>query len=121
MDEMRLSKLIGYADKDIGILAKVYIEECNTIKEIKTKIDAIFSQKETLEGFEEEFIKLKECLKSAPFIDDFNDLKKYITEKTGLKGKLLFMPLRFTLTGATKGPNLSEIYPLIKNYLGEIV
>jgi glutamyl-tRNA synthetase len=121
MDEMRLSKLIGYADKDIGILAKIYIEECDTIKEIKAKIDAIFSQKETLEGFEEEFIKLKECLKSAPFIDDFNDLKKYITEKTGLKGKLLFMPLRFALTGATKGPNLSEIYPLIKNYLGEIV
>ena len=121
MDEMRLSKLIGYADKDIGILAKIYIEECDTIKEIKTKIDAIFSQKDTLEGFEEEFIKLKECLKSAPFIDDFNDLKKYITGKTSLKGKQLFMPLRFALTGATKGPNLSEIYPLIKNYLGEIV
>jgi glutamyl-tRNA synthetase len=121
MDEMRLSKLIGYADKDIGILAKIYIEECDTIKEIKTKIDAIFSQKDTLEDFEEEFTKLRECLKSAPFIDDFNDLKKYITGKTSLKGKQLFMPLRFALTGATKGPNLSEIYPLIKNYLGEIV
>lgn len=121
MDEMRLSKLIGYADKDIGILAKIYIEECDTIKEIKSKIDAIFSQKDTLEDFEEEFTKLRECLKSTPFIEDFDDLKKYITQHTNLKGKQLFAPLRYALTGATNGPNLGKIYPLIKNYLGEIV
>ncbi|MCK5111258.1 MAG: glutamate--tRNA ligase [Arcobacteraceae bacterium] len=121
IDEMRLSKLIGFADKDIGKLAKIYIEECNTIKEIKQKIDAIFSQKETLENFEEEFLKLKDCLQNAPFIDGFDELKKYITAQTKLKGNNLFMPLRFALTGVTNGPNLSEIYPLIKNYLGEII
>jgi len=31
------------------------------------------------------------------------------------------MPLRYALTGATNGPSLNEIYPLIKNYLGEII
>jgi glutamyl-tRNA synthetase len=121
MDNMRLSKLIGYADNDIGSLAKIYTQECDTIKQIKTKIDLIFSKKETLKGFEDEFAKLKKCLKKAPFIDDFNEFKKYITTQTKLKGKQLFMPLRFALTGATNGPNLSEIYPLIKNYLGEII
>jgi glutamyl-tRNA synthetase len=121
IDDMRLSKLIGYADEDIGKLAKIYIEECDTLNDIKLKINAIFRKKEMLEGFEEEFIKLQECLSKAPYIDDFNELKKYITEQTGLKGKQLFMPLRFALTGATNGPNLSDVYPLIKNYLGEIV
>jgi glutamyl-tRNA synthetase len=121
MDELRLSKILGYADKDIGSLAKIYIEECDTTKEIKERLTSIFSKKDTLEGFEDEFLSLKNCLKDAPFIDDFNNLKKYITEQTGLKGKKLFMPLRYALTGVTNGPNLSEIYPLIKNYLGEIL
>ena len=121
LDNMRLSKLIGFSDEDIGILAKIYIEECDTIKEIKEKIDLIFSKKDTCDGFEDEFIKLKECLQKAPFIDDFNELKKYIINETNLKDKKLFMPLRFALTGVTHGPKLSEIYPLIKNYLGEII
>ncbi len=121
IDELRLSKILGFADKDIGTLAKIYIEECNTTKEMKEKIDAIFAPKTTLEDFEEEFKTLKECLQTAPFIDDFNDLKKYITEQTGLKGKQLFMPLRYALTGAKNGPNLSDVYPLIKNYMGEII
>ena len=118
MDEMRLSKLIGYADLDIGKLAKVYIEECDTIKEIKKKIDKIFGTKESSE---EDFLKLRECLIKAPYIDDFNDFKKYITAQVGFKDNQLLTLLRFAFTGVSNGPNLSEIYPLIKNYLGEIV
>ena len=121
MDELRLSKVLGFADKDIGSLAKIYIEECDTIKEIKEKLINIFNQKDSLEDFQEEFGILKKCLQKAPYIDDFNELKKYITSQTGLKGKQLFMPLRFALTGAKSGPNLSDVYPLIKNYLGEII
>ena len=118
MDEMRLSKLIGYADKDIGTLAKIYLEECDTLKELKEKISLIFNKKETLDGLEEEFTKVQECLKSAPYIDDFNDLKKYIIDNTGIDSEKV---LRYALTGAISGPSLSEIYPLNKNYLGEIV
>ena len=121
VDDMRLSKLLGYADDDIGKLGKIYLEECNTIKQIKQKIDTIFSQKDKLENFEDEFRILKKFLKQAPFIDDFNEFKKYIILQTKLNEKQLSTPLRFILTGATNGPNLSEIYPLIKNYLGEIV
>ena len=120
MDELRLSKILGYSDKDIGTLGKIYIEECDTVKEIKTNIDSVFSEKTNLENFEEEFKALKEYFKTSSFIDDFNQLKKDITDKTGLKGKKLFMPLRYILTGKENGPNLSEIYPLIKNYIGEI-
>ena len=34
LDEMRLSKILGFADNDIGKLAKLYLEEASTIKEI---------------------------------------------------------------------------------------
>ena len=121
MDELRLSKILGYADKDIGTLAKIYIEESDTIKELKEKTASIFEPKKPLKGFEEEFKQLKICLQQAPYIENINDLKIYITEQTGLKDEKLFTPLRYALTGSTNGPTISEIYPLIKNYLGEIV
>ena len=121
MDELRLSKILGYADKDIGTLAKIYIEECDTLNEIKSKLKAIFSKKETLENFEDEFILLKKCIMNAPYFDNFNDLKIYITKETKIKDDRLSTPLRYALTGAINGPNISKIYPLIKNYLGEII
>ena len=121
IDEMRLSKILGFADADIGKLGKVYLEEASTIKEIKEKISLIFAPKTTCEDFQEEFLQLKECLQKAPFFDDFEELKKYVANETNLKGKSLFKPLRYILTGAHNGPNISDVYPLIKNYLGEII
>jgi glutamyl-tRNA synthetase len=121
MDEMRLSKILGFADTDIGKLAKVYLEEASTIKELKTKIDTIFAAKTSCENFEKEFAQIKECLENAPYQDNFSDLEKYITEQTALKEENLSKPLRYILTGANKGPALCELYPLIKNYLGEII
>lgn len=121
LDEMRLSKILGFADIDIGKLGKIFLEEASTIKEIKEKISPIFAPKNSCEGFEEEFLKLKECLQKAPFFQDYEELKKYVMEQTGLKGKNLFKPLRYILTGVDNGPNISDIYPLIKNYLGEII
>ncbi|MCT7545677.1 glutamate--tRNA ligase [Aliarcobacter cryaerophilus] len=120
LDDMRLSKILGFADNDIGKLAKLYLEEASTIKEIKSKLNNIFSQKSTLEGFEQESQAIKEALKNAPYFENYDDLKDYVVQKTELKGKNLFKPLRYILTGVENGPNLTDIYPFIKNYIGEI-
>lgn len=120
LDDMRLSKILGFADNDIGKLAKLYLEEASTIKEIKSKLNNIFSQKSTLEGFEQESQAIKEALKNAPYFENYDDLKDYVIQKTELKGKNLFKPLRYILTGVENGPNLTDIYPFIKNYIGEI-
>ena len=121
LDEMRLSKILGFADENIGKLAKLYLEEASTIKEIKAKLDDIFSVKTTLEGFEEESKKVKEVLQKTSYFESYDDLKNHVTENTALKGKNLFKPLRYILTGVENGPNLADIYPFIKNYIGEIV
>ncbi|WP_151951053.1 glutamate--tRNA ligase [Aliarcobacter butzleri] len=121
LDDMRLSKILGFADSDIGKLGKLFLEEASTIKEIKEKIEPIFASKTTLEGFENEFKAIKECLQKAAYFDNYEDLKNYIVNETSLKGKNLFKPLRYILTGVENGPNLSDIYPLIKNYLGDII
>ncbi|MFW2443106.1 glutamate--tRNA ligase [Aliarcobacter butzleri] len=121
LDDMRLSKILGFADSDIGKLGKLFLEEASTIKEIKEKIEPIFATKTTLEDFENEFKAIKECLQKAAYFDNYEDLKNHIVNETSLKGKNLFKPLRYILTGVENGPNLSDIYPLIKNYLGDII
>ena len=120
IDDMRLSKILGFADTDIGKLGKIFLEEASTIKEIKEKIDLIFASKTSYEGLEEEFLKLKNCLQKAPFFDNYEDLKSYIEKETSLKEELTEL-LKYILTGTNSGINISHIYPLIKNYLGEIV
>lgn len=121
MDDVELSRYVGFADKDIGQLAKIYVDEVSTTKELREKISAIFSEKKVPEEFEEATAKMKEALLKAPFFEEFNDLKSYIMQETGLKGKNFFKPLRILLSGAEHGPELDIMYPFIKNYLMEIV
>lgn len=121
IDDMRLSKLLGFADDAIGKLGKLFLEEASTIKEIKSKIELIFAKKEPLNELDEELNSIKQCLISAPFFNEFEDLKTYVAQKTNLKEDALLKPLRYLLTGEIHGPNLSDVYSFIKNYLGEIV
>lgn len=120
IDNMRFSKILGFADDDIGKLGKLFLNETSTIKEIKEKIDLVFAPKSTCEGFEEEFVELKLAINDAPYIDNFAEFKQYLTDKTQLKEEKLLKPLTYILTGQTNEIDLSEVYPLIKNYLGEI-
>lgn len=121
IDEMRLSKILGFADIDIGKLAKILLDDVSTIKEIKEKLNLIFTPKATCIGCEKEFVELKLCLQDAPYFDKLEDLETYITEKTALKDESLYKPLNYILTGSEEKTDISKIYPLIKNYLGEIV
>ncbi len=121
IDELRLSKLLGFADIDIGKLAKLYLKEVYTLKEIKEKINLIFSSKNPLEGFEEEFITTQQCLKNAVFIDDFEKLKQYTMTNTNIKEESLDKILNHLLLGDKNEINISNIYPFIRNYLGEII
>ena len=119
-DPQELAKFLGYSSKEIANLAKIYTEEASTINEIKAKIDRIFALK-TTEEFQEEFEILKSCAKDLPFCKEFDEFKNQLLQKSGLKENKFFKPLRLLLTGSENGPDLSEIYPHIKNYLGEII
>ncbi|WP_419777911.1 glutamate--tRNA ligase family protein [Malaciobacter marinus] len=121
IDDLRLSKLLGFADTDIGKLGKLFLSETSTLNGIKEKLDLIFSKKNLCKDFEDESKQIIKCLKEAPHIDDFNNFKNYITQNTGLKDDSLLIPLRYLLTKEENGVNLSDIYPYIKNYLGEII
>ncbi|MDA7848182.1 glutamate--tRNA ligase family protein [Sulfurospirillum sp.] len=119
VEDVELSKRIGYSCASIGKLAKLYTEEVNTTFEIKEKIDLLFSQKKSDE-YQESLDKLKTIVKDAPYFENFEEFTKYVDEKSNLKGIKLLNTLQILLIGEESGPELKKVYPLIKNYLQEI-
>lgn len=120
MDDRQLSTLFGFADADIGKLAKIYLEEASTIKELIAKIMPFFAPKDFEGEWGEQMRTIEVVVQNAPMINDFDEFKSYIMKESGLEGENFFKPLRLLLTGAELGPELSEIYPLIKSYLLEV-
>lgn len=121
LDDVELSRYVGFADKDIGQLAKIYLDEVSTTKELREKIGAIFAEKTIPDEFKEAAETIKAIVKKAPFFEDFNDFKSYVMQESGLKEMDLLKPLRLLLSGVEYGPELEAMYPFIKNYMMEIV
>jgi glutamyl-tRNA synthetase len=119
MDNRQLSTLFGFADADIGKLAKVYLEECSTTNELETKIRSIFTAKDFEGKWKEEMKVISSLIANAPDFENFNELKKYLIKESGLDTSL-DKPLRYLLTGSGNGPELDKIYPLIKSYILEV-
>jgi glutamyl-tRNA synthetase len=120
ISEAELAQLLDI-DEELGALAKIYLEEASTLKELKSKIDAIFSKTRDFGEFEEQAEKLKEVILNMELPQDFEAFKKELMQKTGLKGKNFFKPLRILLTGAQHGPEISDLYPLLKNHMKRIL
>jgi glutamyl-tRNA synthetase len=121
MDATELSRYVGFADANIGELAKVYLEEASTTKELKSKIEAIFAVKEVPEKFAETAQVMTAAIKGAPYFEEYDDFKNYIMKESGIKDNNFLEPLRFLLTGAVNGPDIALVYKYLKNYIGEVV
>jgi glutamyl-tRNA synthetase len=121
MDATELSRYVGFADANIGELAKIYLEEASTTKELKSKITTIFATKEMPQEFSEAAKIITQTIKDAPYFEEYDEFKNYVMKTSGLKGKDFFKPLRILLTGKENGPDLAMIYKYLKNYIGEIV
>ena len=122
--EQRLAELFELEPK-FAPLIKFYTQEASLIPRIKEKIAAIYGAKDIPQEWSAQAQALREAIlnllssNGAPM--EFNDFKAALSQATNLRGKSLFMPLRFLLTGAPHGPELSELYPLIRADLKEIL
>lgn len=121
LDSKELSRYVGFADEEIGEVAKIYLKESNTTKELKANIASIFAKKDIPDEFKEYADTIVKIVKDAPYFEEYEDFKNYIMNKSGLKYEDLFKPLRILLTGTEHGPDIAAVYKYIKNYLGEIV
>ena len=121
LEAKELSRYVGFADEEIGELAKVYLEEVGTTKELKSKIEPIFADKVIPQEFEKQAEAMKNSVKNAPYFEEYNEFKEYIMKESGLKDENFSEVLRILLTGAKDGPDAAKIYKHLKNYLGEIL
>ncbi len=122
LNAKELSRYVGFADESIGELAKVYLEEeTATTKELRNKIEAIFATKTISNSFATETKLLTKIIKEAPYFEKYIEFENYLIKESNLKKENLLIPIRLLLTGAENGPNISDIYTHIKNYIGEIV
>jgi len=89
-----------------------FLKDCLDWKNIITSINSS-------SNIDYDFLnKASELLPTEPF--DYNSWELWtslIKEKTGKKGKDLFMPLRVALTGKEKGPELKYLMPLLSKDL----
>ena len=120
MDDKALSSLFGFADTDIGKLAKLYLEEASTTQELDIRIKAIFNAKNFEGDYSEEMRAMETIIQNAPMFSDFKDFESHVMKESSLQGTNFSKPLRLLMTGAEHGPELSDVYPFIKSYLLEI-
>ncbi|QCD52953.1 glutamate--tRNA ligase [Campylobacter sp. RM16192] len=118
----RLAELSGM-DENLTGLIKFYTQEASLLNEIKQKIEAIFATKNIPDEFKNECETIKTAINSMNLdsFESFDEFKKALMSATNLKGKSFFMPLRILLTNEQHGPELSELFPLIKEKLKEIL
>ena len=109
---------LGFSSPD---LARFYTQESSLIPEIIAKIDAINSAKIIPSQWQKEADEIRKIILNMQIPHSFDELKIVISDETNLKGKSLFMPLRLLLTGAEHGPELKDLYPLIRSDIKEIV
>ena len=112
----------------IGALGKIYLEEASTLNELRIKINALLEPKDiraSYEGcdFSKQCEKLFEVLvqvaKNPP--SSYEEFKSIAMKQSELKGKEFFKSLRILLTGASHGPDISAMYPHLREILPYIL
>ena len=121
MDDKKLSTLFGFADSDIGKLAKLYLQKVSTTKELEVIISNIFGDKDFNNESGKDMKSLQTIIMNAPYIKEFEEFERYLQQESGLSGEELYLPLRLILTNSSDEVELSALYLLIKSYILEII
>ncbi len=120
LDAKELSRYVGFADAEIGELARLYLDNLYTTKELKAMISPIFAQRNVPKSLKKQVAALTKTISSAPYFEKYDDFQSFLKQESGVHEDFE-KALRVVLTNQEEGPALAEIYKYIKNYLGEII
>ena len=121
LDAKELSRYVGFADEEIGELARLYLEDVSTTKELKAKIAPIFASRKIPEAFSSQTQKLVNIIKQAPYFQEYDALEVYVEKESGFELEDVKSMLRILLTNQENDVEIQKVYKYIKNYLGEII
>lgn len=93
-------------------------QSVDRLPQLADRLETVFSWQPASEAIDPALTKaLAEELSASPRLTDkdvFRALANRVKERTGLKGKNLFHPIRVILTGSHEGPELDLIVPAIE-------
>jgi len=121
LNATELSRYVGFADAEIGELARIYLDEAGTTKELKLKINPIFAERDIPEAFATQTTTMAAVIKVAPYFEEYDAFKNYVLQESGIKKEEFVKVLRILLTNSEDGPEIADIYKYLKNYIGEII
>ena len=121
LDAKELSRYVGFADEEIGELARMYLEEVGTTKELKTKIAPIFASRNIPEELSSQTQTVINVIKKAPYFQEYDAFEIYIQKESALELQDVASVLRVLLTNQDGEIEIQKVYKYIKNYLGEII
>ena len=97
---------ISYGKEINDVVNIFFIDEINISKENQEFLESDPMINEVINCYKEELANLKEW-----HVEDIANVINIVKEKTGVKGKLLYMPMRIKISGVEHGPELpDEIY-----------
>ena len=92
------------------------------LPQLADRLESVFNYQAPNEPLDQGLVKaLAEELAASPRLtdkDQFRAVAARVKDRTGLKGKNLFHPIRVILTGAHEGPELDLIVPAIDRAVG---
>ncbi|PQA87291.1 glutamate--tRNA ligase [Hyphococcus luteus] len=109
-------------DKVADRLEKIGVSEAlwEAVKGNITRLKDAAAWIEVVDGAVDPVIEDQDFAKAAAALvpdqldtDSWTAFTNAVKEKTGAKGKALFMPLRLALTGRQRGPEMAALFPLI--------
>ena len=119
MDPLELSRYVGFADAEIGELAKLYVDEAPTTRKLKEKIAPIFEARTLNDS--SDLQQLKEKIANAPYFEEYDAFKNHLLKEIAMQEDELEKGVRLILTNSQEGPDIKDIYKYLKNYIGGIV
>lgn len=100
-------------------------QSVDRLPQLADRLDTVFRYEAPREPLDANLVRvLAEELQNAPRLvdkDAFRAVANRVKDRTGLKGKNLFHPIRVILTGAHEGPELDLIVPAIDRAVGVAV
>ncbi|WP_457607858.1 glutamate--tRNA ligase [Nitratifractor sp.] len=120
MEERKLSRLFGFADAEVGGLAKLFLNEEPTLEGLRRKIAAIFAPKACAGETGEKLRLLSRLIVDGPYFRDYRELEEYLAKRSGMDAEALHPLLRRLMTGSDRGPDPEALYPYLKSYITEV-
>ena len=121
LDDKELSRYVGFADAEVGRLAKLFVDEIGTTRELKERVQLVFEKKEFPSRLQKSAETLKELVTKAPYFDKYEAFEEYLIQKTNLPKEEIEEALYLYLSAKESGPQIEHLYGCLKNYIKEVV